>query len=147
MSWTRRLFVRNALKGWLGLVIAPSMYGAFRFLTQSRASGVVQPTDIGCLNDFKPGTSKIVGFGEGRIIVTRNLIGDFNAVSAVCTHLGCSIRFDPKQSGGETLECNCHNSRFGLDGENLSGPATQRLKRFPVDIVAGRVIIGVAEKG
>jgi Rieske Fe-S protein len=44
--------------------------------------------------------------------------GGFFALSAICPHLGCTIR-----QSGETYECPCHGSRFNGQGDVLNGPA------------------------
>jgi nitrite reductase/ring-hydroxylating ferredoxin subunit len=46
---------------------------------------------------------------EGFVV---NLGGRYQALSAVCTHLGCILQ----QAGAGTLRCPCHRTAFGLDG-------------------------------
>ena len=90
-----------------------------------------EAVELGSEEDFIVGSSRTVLFGGDKVIVARSANGRFHAVSRVCTHLGCSIRVE--QSGGRTkFACNCHDSRFDLDGVNLSGPAPSPLKRFEV---------------
>lgn len=50
------------------------------------------------------------------------------AVSAICTHLGCTI-----ESTTEGFECPCHGSCYNSKGEVLSGPAPRALSWFKVD--------------
>jgi Rieske Fe-S protein len=49
------------------------------------------------------------------------------AVSAVCSHLGCTVL----PSVG-ALQCPCHDSRFDLTGKFLQGPAGNSLIRYTV---------------
>jgi Rieske Fe-S protein len=59
------------------------------------------------------------------------------ALSAVCTHLGCTVAYadgntmtscGPVAGGG--FWCSCHCSKFALDGTVLVGPASQPLKKY-----------------
>ena len=143
MNWTRRVFVRETFKGWLGLVVAPAVYSAFRLLTRPKSSGVLQTTDVGSSESLAAGVAKSLTISGQRILVVRSLDNQLHGVSAVCTHLGCSIRLDASKGIGE-LVCNCHESRFSLSGENLGGPATRPLTEYDLSERKGRLI--VAEK-
>jgi glycine/D-amino acid oxidase-like deaminating enzyme/nitrite reductase/ring-hydroxylating ferredoxin subunit len=55
----------------------------------------------------------------------RDEAGQLHAVSAVCTHLKCTVSWN----GGErSWDCPCHGSRFSVDGEVLQGPARTPLE-------------------
>jgi Rieske Fe-S protein len=145
VTWTRRIFVRDALKGWIGLVLAPSMYSALRLLQNSGSDVTVGPKDIGATNSLQPGKNKTVYLGKKKVIVARSRDGSLHAVSAICTHLGCSIRMD-SEVGKEGFACNCHASRFSFDGENLGGPATLPLEKFAVTAKDGRMVLTEIEE-
>ncbi len=81
---------------------------------------------------------------RARFIIVRSHPNEVVALSAVCTHLGCSVRFRKTQSGGEIV-CNCHESVFTLDGENLTGPARLPLKAYKVEIKEGQIEISDGE--
>jgi Rieske Fe-S protein len=144
MNWTRRLFVRESLKGWLGLVVGPTLYATARALVGSRSPSRAQPKDIGAAGGLQRGMSKTVLFGNTRVLVVRDAAGRLHAVSAICTHMGCSIRLDADRSEGQ-LACNCHESKFSLSGENRTGPATRPLTEYRVESAGGRLILSEAE--
>lgn len=73
-----------------------------------------------------------------RIMVVHNGNGSLFAVSAVCTHKGCIVSFDEKLGH---LRCPCHGSEFGLDGQNIKGPAKSPLKSYNIRTDQGRVVI------
>ena len=114
------MFVRDALAGWLIFVLGPGLYsvvGAILRQARSRKTGSVI---VGPENEFVVGSSRLIQLGDERVLVVRGIDGIYHAVGAECTHLGCSIRYEPRDSGKE-LACNCHNSRFDLNGETGFG--------------------------
>ena len=54
---------------------------------------------------------------------------DFVAMSNVCTHLGCHVRWVDTE---EQFFCPCHNAIFDKAGEVVAGPPPKRLSRFEV---------------
>jgi nitrite reductase/ring-hydroxylating ferredoxin subunit len=54
--------------------------------------------------------------------------GELRAVSAVCTHMGCHVGWNPVD---RTWDCPCHGSRFSADGGVIHGPATEPLHAVP----------------
>lgn len=73
------------------------------------------------------------GFGDC-LMTVRVDAGTAAALTVVCTHLQCAVRFS-----GRDLECPCHGSRFTLDGAVIRGPAETPLKKYPA-VVAGSLI-------
>ena len=65
-----------------------------------------------------------------RIAVSRNDAGTPRAVSAVCTHMGCIVRWNGAE---RSWDCPCHGSRFDAAGRVLDGPASRNLesRRLP----------------
>ncbi|MEX2355915.1 MAG: Rieske 2Fe-2S domain-containing protein [Thermaerobacterales bacterium] len=58
-----------------------------------------------------------------------------------CTHLGCTVPWDPDQNPqhGGCFCCPCHGSQFAITGDYVGGPAPRPLDLFPVEIEAGEV--------
>jgi glycine/D-amino acid oxidase-like deaminating enzyme/nitrite reductase/ring-hydroxylating ferredoxin subunit len=85
----------------------------------------LKPPEAASLADIAPGEGKTVRVRGERLAVYRDPKGALHAVSSVCTHLGCTVRFNQAET---TWDCPCHGSRFGTDGMVLDGPATRALR-------------------
>ena len=73
----------------------------------------------------KVGGSRVVAFAGKNVLVARVSDSEFIALSAICTHAGCTVRF-----AGPQISCPCHGSLFALDGSVTRGPANQPLAKF-----------------
>ncbi len=84
----------------------------------------------------------------------------FRAVSAVCTHLGCTVRpeaveetdpADPdrrRQVQTYFFACPCHGSRYRADGANVSGPAPGPLVAYRLTLAPddGQLVVDVRDE-
>jgi menaquinol-cytochrome c reductase iron-sulfur subunit len=96
---------------------------------------------------------------EQRLFVFREG-NTFHAVSAVCTHLGCTVRAEAlsrpetREVEGQTLRlthrflCPCHGSRYEGDGRNVSGPAPRPLAWYRLSLAPddGQLVVDLAEE-
>ena len=92
-------------------------------LVKDRFKGAAEEAD-----DVAPGEGRIVGRSGDQTAVYRDLQGEVHAVSAVCTHLGCIVSWNPAE---RSWDCPCHGSRFSADGKVLQGPAVRDLEKKP----------------
>ena len=109
---------------------------------------------LGMPNDFPDGLKFLP---DERLFVFRQG-NTFHAVSAVCTHLGCTVRAEAlpqpemKAVEGQPLKlthrflCPCHGSKYARDGTNVSGPAPKPLAWYHLSVAAddGQLVVDLA---
>ena len=71
--------------------------------------------------------SRVISLPNEKLLVVRRPMDEFVVLSAVCTHAGCTVRYD---AASDQAACPCHGSRFNLAGAVVNGPASRSLKRF-----------------
>jgi Rieske Fe-S protein len=86
-------------------------------------------TRAGSTDDLASGEAAVLKLDGERLAVFKDSAGSVHAVSAVCTHLGCVLGWNPAD---RTWDCPCHGSRFAFDGSVIHGPATANLERKAV---------------
>jgi Rieske Fe-S protein len=67
----------------------------------------------------------VVRDGLRLIAAYRDDSGSLHECSAICTHLGCVVSWNPAE---KSWDCPCHGSRFDVNGDVLNGPAVASLK-------------------
>lgn len=80
----------------------------------------VKPGEISSAEAIAPGEAAILRRGLHRVAAYRAEDGTLHERSAVCTHLGCIVRWNTEE---RSWDCPCHGSRFAPTGEVLNGPA------------------------
>lgn len=128
----RRQFVNWFLGGSLLGTIASFLYPVIRFLIPPRqAEAAAKRTIAAKVGELAPNSAKLFRFGNSSAILINTADGQVRAFSAICTHLTCTVLYEADTG---TLFCPCHNGRFDLAGNVLSGPPPRPLDAFEVDI-------------
>ena len=82
------------------------------------------------LADMAPGEGKIVKYEGVKLALYKDENGAIHGISSTCNHLGCSINWN---SAEKSWDCPCHGSRFNVDGEMITGPATKDQQKISVE--------------
>jgi nucleotide-binding universal stress UspA family protein/nitrite reductase/ring-hydroxylating ferredoxin subunit len=77
------------------------------------------------LSEIEPGEGGIVETGDHKVAVYRDQRGNVMMLSARCTHMGCTVRWNAAE---KTWDCPCHGSRFAPTGSVVNGPAERPLQ-------------------
>ena len=124
---SRRGFLQLAL-GWLAgtFAIAASAAGTVRFLVPNVLFEPSQIFKAGKPEDFPDGS--VTFLEEEQVFLVRQ--GNaYRCLSAVCTHLGCTVN-----RTGKGYHCPCHGSVFDEQGGVKGGPAPRGLDSFLVSL-------------
>ena len=113
---------RNAILEWTKHNVKAGAILAKRSLARSELKDVAE---------LLPGEGAIMKHHLRPVAVSRAEDGGMCAVSGICTHAGCTVKWN---LGERSWDCPCHGSRFAPTGEVLHGPAVKELA--PVDLEA-----------
>jgi glycine/D-amino acid oxidase-like deaminating enzyme/nitrite reductase/ring-hydroxylating ferredoxin subunit len=103
---------------------AEGVIGAAKNLAEHVLPRTAEPGEHGSVDELAPGTGGIVRKGVDKIAAYRTPDGRLIRRSAVCTHLGCVVHWNPFE---QCWDCPCHGSQFAPDGAVLNGPALKPL--------------------
>lgn len=81
--------------------------------------------DVKSVDEIKAGSGAVISHGLSKVAVYRDPEGAIHERSAVCTHLGCIVKWN---TGENTWDCPCHGSRFDCFGKVIQGPANSDLR-------------------
>lgn len=65
------------------------------------------------------------------ILLVRSSDTVVQAVSDICTHAGCGVRYDHVD---QVLSCPCHGSKYTLNGIVIQGPAFRPLAKYQTQL-------------
>jgi glycine/D-amino acid oxidase-like deaminating enzyme/nitrite reductase/ring-hydroxylating ferredoxin subunit len=82
------------------------------------------PPLVSDVADIKPGHGGVIVVGKRKIAVWKDDDGRAHALSASCTHKGCTVTWN---NADHTWDCPCHGSMFQADGQVIHGPAVKPL--------------------
>ncbi len=134
----RRRFL-GVLVGAIGAAVAASfIWPLFRFLSPNQKAGAEQQVRIP-KKEVADGTPHFFSYQGRPAVLLQQSPGQYVALSAVCTHLGCIVKWVADK---QEFLCPCHGGRFSVDGQVLGGPPPEPLATYTVKVAGNDILIG-----
>ncbi len=135
---------RRAFLDWMIGVLGAALgalivYPVARFIVPPRIPEAATRRVLAAKKDeLAPGSFKIFPFGGNPGILIRKSDGSYVALTAVCTHLGCTVQY---RKPDNVIWCACHNGIYDLNGRNISGPPPRPLTPYVVHLTDEGVVV------
>lgn len=140
---TRRAFAKVALGG-VGLCYAAVIgYPVYRYLSspveRAEAESAVTEVTLKDAQKLPAGSVLMFKFGYKPAMLIHEKDGSWVALSAVCTHLGCTVQYQPERN---VIHCACHGGEYDpVSGKNIAGPPPKPLTRYEAKVTETGVLI------
>jgi len=153
---SRRSFLSKLGVGATLVAIAGQTYAFLRSLKPNVLYEEARRFKVGAPDQFGEGGK----FLENKRLFVFRQGKTFYAISASCTHLGCTVKMQKlnqskkvKVRGREFEEqhefhCPCHGSKYYGDGTNYAGPAPRPLDYFKLEVSPddGQLIVDMSQR-
>jgi len=128
----RRRFVSILLGSGLVASAASFLYPVMKYFVPPKVADMGGDAVLAAkVSELKPNTAKTFRFGTRPGLLVEIAPGEYHAMSATCTHLGCTVQYRPDL---REIWCACHNGMYDLNGRNVSGPPPRPLEAFDVQV-------------
>lgn len=128
---TRRTWARVLLAA-IAASATTLFYPILRYVTPPPDAGSSATEALaGTVGELAPNSGKTFRFGTRPALLVRLASGEYRSMSAVCTHLGCTVQYRPES---KQIWCACHNGCYDLSGKNVSGPPPRALDNYDVQV-------------
>jgi cytochrome b6-f complex iron-sulfur subunit len=125
LDMNRRKFFHFVGFGALAATLGGAAFGGLRFIFPNVLYEPSNRLKLAAAGTFGEGT--VTFLDEKKVFIRRTNEG-FQAISAVCAHLGCTVKWL-----GTEFHCPCHGSTYSPDGERTGGPAPRGLDHFAIE--------------
>lgn len=144
-SYTRRTFM--AVGAVAGIAYAAALtYPIYRYLSSpvdmALGASAVSEVTLKDAQKLVAGSVMMFKFGSSPALLIHHTDGEWVALSAVCTHLGCTVQYQPEL---KRIHCACHGGTYDPHtGANISGPPPKPLTRYKVKVNPDNVVVSRA---
>jgi cytochrome b6-f complex iron-sulfur subunit len=94
----------------------------------------------GSLSSLQVSDVRFVPHGSSPLFVVRTSPTEVAAVSAICTHLRCIIKWSQET---RRFVCPCHAGAFDANGNVLFGPPKTALRQYPAEARADEIVVHI----
>jgi len=139
----RRGFLKLTL-GAVGACYAAAIgYPVYRYLASpaetAATMGAVSEVSLKDADQLPAGSALMFKFGTRPAMLIHHADDTWVAFDAVCTHLGCTVQFEPAKN---LVTCACHGGVYEpLSGRNIGGPPPRPLRNYVVRVETGSVLV------
>jgi cytochrome b6-f complex iron-sulfur subunit len=137
---SRRRFLDVLIGGSFAMTALTFLGGVLSYMWPARKAGAGgnEPVEVGPETDLPVGQGKVVQYRESSALVIHTKEG-LIAFSAVCTHLGCIVKWNASK---QEIECPCHGAVFDTKGNVVAGPPPKPLPSLKVGVRSGKIYLG-----
>ncbi len=142
---TRRGAIELLLGGGILASVVSFLYPVFKYLVPPTVTELGSDEVVAAkVAEMKSNSAKIFRFGTRPGLLIMNKDGTYRAVSATCTHLGCTVQY---RQDMQQIWCACHNGFYDLNGRNISGPPPRPLEVFDVHVRQDDIVVSRKREG
>jgi Rieske Fe-S protein len=95
---------------------------------------------VGPVSSLPNGSPQFFPHARQPVFVTRLATNEVVAVSAICTHYHCILKWD---GPAKLYRCPCHQGSFDSFGNVMAGPPPSALRKLPVELRRGEVYVKI----
>lgn len=143
---SRREFVWGGAAAIGAVYLGAIGYPVYQYLSTpaqkaAEAAAVTETTLEGAVN-LPKNSALMFKFGAKPGILIHHDDDSWSAYSAVCTHLGCTVKYETDQ---KRIFCACHGGVYdAATGNNTAGPPPKPLPKYNVEVKDGSIVVSKA---
>jgi cytochrome b6-f complex iron-sulfur subunit len=140
---TRRVLLKAGVGAMAACYTGALGYPVYRYLAtpsnRAKSQGQISSVSIPQKDLPGAGSATMFLFGSRPSVLIHHADGHYVAFDAVCTHLGCTVRFEPQNN---RIFCPCHGGTYDMNtGAVVAGPPPRPLKPYRVEVADGNVTV------
>lgn len=140
---SRRTFVKVAVGGMCLAYAGAVGYPIYRYLNspveKAEVLAAIKDVTLEGANKLPEGSAMVFKFGPFPAMLIHHGKDEWVAFNAVCTHLGCTVQYNPSL---KKITCACHGGQYDPHtGDNIAGPPPKPLTKYAVKVNAESVTV------